>query len=374
MKYYLIAGEASGDLHASNLMQGIKLRDAQADFRFFGGDLMQRQGGTLVKHYRDMAFMGFLEVLLHIGAVLKNAKLCKKDLIEYQPDVLILVDYSGFNLRVAKFAKRAGLKVFYYIAPKVWAWNTKRVKKIRKHVDKLFIIFPFEHEFFSQHGVDAVYEGNPSADAIAAKMAGAPHFDRFAAQNGLTDKPIVALVPGSRKQEVKYNLPVMLTQVARFPQYQFVIAGAPAISQAFYQKFIAGFNVKLVFDQTYTLLNVSTLAFVTSGTATLEAALLNVPQVVCYRGNLITMLIALMVKKVKYVSLVNLNMRRETVKELLQYDLTPDNLYNEAQKLLPGRNERSRMLADYAELRKLLGEPGASERVGARIVLELNKV
>lgn len=371
MKYYLIAGEASGDLHASNLMKGIKQNDSNADFRFFGGDLMQAQGGTLVKHYRNMAFMGFLEVVQNIRTISKNADLCRADIIEYKPDVLILVDYSGFNLRIAKFAKRAGIKVFYYIAPKVWAWNTKRVKKISRDVDKLFIIFPFEYEFFTKHGVDVVYEGNPTLDAIETKMGEVPSFDTFTQNNGLDGRPIIALVAGSRQQEVKYNLPIMLAEIERFPNYQFVIAGAPSLTADFYKKYTEGKNVKIVFNQTYSLLKCSSLAFVTSGTATLETALLNVPQVVCYRGNLISILIAGAVKKVKYISLVNLNMNRETVKELIQFNLTPNKLFAEAQKLLPGQPERAKMMADYAELHKMLGEPGASARVGARIVAEL---
>lgn len=371
MKYYLIAGEASGDLHASNLMGGIKQADPQADFRFFGGDLMQAQGGTLVKHYRDMAFMGFLEVVQNLRTISKITDLCKSDIIEYNPDVLILVDYSGFNLRIAKFAKKAGIKVFYYIAPKVWAWNTKRVKKIRRDVDKLFIIFPFEMDFFTKHGVNVVYEGNPTLDAIQHKMGEIPTFESFIAKNKLAQKPIIALVAGSRKQEVKYNLPVMLSEINRFPDYQFVIAGAPSLSADFYQKYTAGRNVQIVFNQTYSLLKCSTLAFVTSGTATLETALLDIPQVVCYKGNLISMLIAGAVKKVKYISLVNLNMNKEAVKELIQFNLTSNKLYNEASKLLPGGSKRQQMLADYATLHQMMGTPGASVRVGTRIVKEL---
>lgn len=334
---------------------------------------MQAQGGSLVKHYRHMAFMGFLEVLLNARTIARNGKLCTNDILSYKPDVLILVDYSGFNLRIAKFARKAGIKVFYYIAPKVWAWNTKRVKKIRRDVDKLFIIFPFEEEFFTKHGVDVVYEGNPTLDAISTKMGGSTSLEDFTHTNSLPSKPIVALVAGSRKQEVKHNLPVMLKVISRLPEYQFVIAGAPSLTPDFYAKYTRGHNVAIVFNQTYSLMKCSTMAFVTSGTATLEAALLNVPQVVCYKGNIVSMLIAGAVMKVKYISLVNLNMQKETVRELIQFNLTPDKLFAEAQKLLPGTSTREAMLADYATLHQMLGNEGASIRVGARMVAELKK-
>lgn len=373
MRYYIIAGEASGDLHASNLMKGIKEKDPDADFRYFGGDLMQEQGGILVKHYRDMAFMGFLEVLLNLRTISANMKLCKIDIREYNPDVLILVDYPGFNLRMARYAKRLGIKVFYYIAPKVWAWKEGRVKILQQFVDKLFIIFPFEIEYFRKHGIEPIYEGNPSPDAIELKVKDSPSFDDFVAKNRLSEKPIIALVAGSRKQEIHYNLPVMLKMIDRFPDYQFVIAGAPSLSESVYKPYIKDKNVKLIFGQTYQLLNCSTLAFVTSGTATLESALINVPQVVCYKGNFFSMVIAWMVIKVKYISLVNLNMEKEVVRELKQYDLTSETLYKEAVKLLPGTKERSEMLDNYAKLRQKLGETGTSRRVGARMVELITK-
>ncbi len=368
MKYFIVAGEASGDLHASNLMQGIKQADSNADFRFFGGDLMAGQGGTLIKHYRDMAFMGFIEVLLNLRTIKANMELCKHSITEYKPDVVILVDYPGFNLRIARFARQSGFKVFYYIAPKVWAWNESRVKKLKRFVDRLFVIFPFEIDYFRGKGIDPVYEGNPSIDAITRKLPNPVPLSEFYAKNSLPQKPIIALVAGSRKQEIRYNLPVMLKVVNKFPNYQFVIAGAPSLDFSIYEPYIRGANVKIVFDQTYELLSCSTLAFVTSGTATLEAALLNVPQVVCYRGNLFSMLIAWMVIKVKYISLVNLNMGLEVVKELKQYDLTPTTLYNEASKLLPNTPERERQLEQYSMLRAKLGEKGASERVGKKMV------
>ena len=373
MKYYIIAGEASGDLHASNLMLGIKKNDAQADFRYFGGDLMKSQGGTLVKHYRDLAFMGFVEVLMNIRTISQNMNLCKEDIKSYNPDVVILVDYPGFNLRIAKFAKNAGFKVFYYIAPKVWAWNESRVKILKKYVDKLFIIFPFEIEYFKKHGIDPIFEGNPSIDAIAFKLNKEEKFSDFITQNNLPDKPIIALVAGSRKQEIKYNLPQMLKMVDKFPEYQFVIAGAPSLPLEVYQKYIKDAKVSIVYNRTYQLFKHSTIALVTSGTATLESALINIPEVVCYRGSFFSMLIAWIVIKVKYISLVNLNMGREVVRELKQYDLNTARLYNETSILLPGNKQRDVMLSDFARLREILGGEGASERVGARIVSEIKK-
>jgi lipid-A-disaccharide synthase len=368
MKYFIVAGEASGDLHASNLMKGIKAADANAEFQYFGGDLMQAQGGTLVKHYRDMAFMGFLEVVMNLRTIKANMELCKKSILEFRPDVVILVDYPGFNLRIAKFAKQFGFKVFYYIAPKVWAWKESRVKTLKKYIDKLFIIFPFEIEYFKNKGVDSIYLGNPSIDAILNKLPNPIPLNDFCNQNGLPQKPIIALVPGSRKQEIKYNLPVMLKVAERFPEYQAVIAGAPSLDKSVYEPYIKGKEVSIVFNKTYELLSCATLAFVTSGTATLEAALMNVPQVVCYKGNLLSMLIAWAVIKVKYISLVNLNMNAEVVKELKQYDLTPKMLYSEASDLLPGKPKRAKQLEQYRKLNEILGERGASERVGQKIV------
>ncbi|MHC1705261.1 MAG: lipid-A-disaccharide synthase [Tenuifilaceae bacterium] len=368
MKYYIIAGEASGDLHASNLMNGIKMQDPNAEFRYFGGDLMRNQGGTLVKHYRELAFMGFLEVIMNIKTIFRNLKLCKEDIISFKPDVVILVDYPGFNMRIARFAKESGFKVFYYIAPKVWAWNESRVEILKKYVDKLFIIFPFEIEYFKKHGIEPIFEGNPSIDSIYFKLNKEQTFTDFVTQNNLPNKPIIALVAGSRKQEIKYNLPVMLKMVEKFPDYQFVIAGAPSLALSVYQPFIKDTPVSIVYNQTYQIFKHSTLALVTSGTATLESALLDTPEVVCYKGGFFSMLIAWIVIKVKYISLVNLNMDREVVKELKQYDLNPTRLYKEASVLLPGCIQREEMLADFKKLKEILGGEGASERVGARIV------
>jgi lipid-A-disaccharide synthase len=368
MKYYLVAGEASGDLHASNLMLGIKKHDPNAEFRFFGGDLMKAQGGTLVKHYREMAFMGFVEVLMNLRSISRNLKLCKEDIKTYKPDVVILVDYPGFNLRIAKFSKESGFKVFYYIAPKVWAWKESRVKILRTYVDQLFIIFPFEIDYFKKHSIDPIFEGNPSIDAINFKLNKNLTFADFARKNNLSDKPIIALVAGSRRQEIKYNLPCMLKMIEKFPDYQFVIAGAPSLELNVYQYYIKNSSVSIVYGQTYQLFKHSTLALVTSGTATLESALLDIPEVVCYKGGFLSMLIAWIVIKVKYISLVNLIMNREVVSELKQYDLNPSRLYKEASVLLPGGSHRDEMLKDFAKLKEVLGGEGASERVGARVV------
>ena len=368
MKHYLVAGEASGDLHASNLMQGIKGVDTAAEFRFFGGDLMQAQGGTLVKHYRSMAFMGFWEVIQNLRAVSKNLRQCKEDILSYKPHALILVDYPGFNLRIAKFAKRRGIRVFYYIAPKVWAWKESRVKLLKKYVDKLIVIFPFEVDYFKRHGIDVIYEGNPLVDAIENSIKTATPFSVFCQNNNLSDKPIIALLAGSRKQEIRYNLPTMISLINHFTDYQFVIAGAPSLEEAVYEPYIGNADVKLIFNQTQELLRHSTAAVVTSGTATLEAALLNVPEVVCYRGNTLSMLIAWIVIRVKYISLVNLIMGCEVVKELKQYDCVTSELYKQLSMILPNGESRGTMLSDFAQLKGMLGAVGVSKRIAKVIV------
>lgn len=372
MKYYIVAGEASGDLHASNLMRGIKASDPQAEFRYFGGDLMAAQGGTLTKHYRDMAFMGFVEVLMNLKSISANMNLCKADILDFKPDAVILVDYPGFNLRIAQFAKEQGFKVFYYIAPKVWAWKEGRVKKLKQYVDKLFIIFPFEIPYFEKHGVTAEFYGNPLLDAIELRTDLDKSFAEFVESNGLSSKPIIALVAGSRKQEIKHNLPVMLTMVKHFPDYQFVIAGAPSLTLDVYKPYLTDSRVSLIYNQTYPLFKHSTIALVTSGTATLESALLNTPEVVCYKGSLISVLIAWIVIKVKYISLVNLIMDREAVVELTQFELNEHRLRDEVSRLLPGSRHRETMLEDFKKLQKMLGGSGASQRVGSAIVSEIS--
>ena len=363
MKYYLVAGEASGDLHGANLMKALKHEDAQADFRYFGGDKMQAEGGELVKHYADMAFMGFTEVLLNLRTILKNMKSCKADLLAYQPDVLILIDFPGFNLKIAEFAKSKGIKVCYYISPKVWAWNQKRVLKIKKVVDQLFCILPFEVDFYKEWGMDVHYVGNPLLDEIAQFS---PDLT-FREKHDLSEQKIIALLPGSRKQEIERLLPDMLSITAQFPAYQFVIAAAPTFTKAYYQQYIGDKNVKLVFAQTYNLLHQAHVALVASGTATLETALFKVPQVVLYRGGAISVGIARMVIKIKFISLVNLIMNKKVVTELIQEDCNSKEIASVLRSILDGA-ERQTMLNDYDELGNKMGTAGASERTAKLIV------
>jgi lipid-A-disaccharide synthase len=371
MRYYLIAGEASGDLHAANLMREMKQFDAKAEFRFFGGELMQAQGGELVKHYRDMAFMGLIDVLANLRTIRKNLKSCEADLLNYKPDVLILVDYPGFNLRMAEFAHKQGIKVFYYISPKLWAWNRSRVKKIKAYVDKLFTILPFETEFYQQYGVEVIYSGNPVLDAIDNRTNKDESTEEFISRNELDDRPIVGILAGSRRQELKWNLPDMLAMVRRFPEYQFVIAGAPSFTLKDYEPFVAGHDVKVLFNQTYQIVQHSRAAMVTSGTATLETALLNCPQVVCYKmwgGKFSDFVARNFIIKVPYVSLVNLILNREGVKELFQRRFTLDVLEQELRLLLTNDEYRSQMFSSYRELQEKMGGPGSSGRTAASML------
>lgn len=364
MKYYLIAGEASGDLHGANLMRALKKEDAEADFRFFGGDLMKAQGGKLEKHYSEMAFMGFLEVLIHVRAIFRNLKQAKKAILDYHPDALILIDFPGFNLKIASFAKKHGIRVFYYISPKVWAWNQKRVLSIKKNVDQLFCIFPFEVDFYKTWGMDVHYVGNPLLDAIAAH-----HTDsQFRVNQALGEQQIIALLPGSRRQELKRLLTDMLQVSDDFPDYQFVIAGAPSFSIDDYQPFIGGRQIPVLFDQTYNLLLHAKAAIVTSGTATLETALFKVPQVVVYKGGRISVAIARLLVKIKFISLVNLIMGQEIVKELIQENCTPKSIKMELERLLQDSFYRGQMLGHYDQLVERVGESGASNRVAKLVV------
>ena len=366
MKYYIIAGEASGDLHASNLVAEIKKKDKKAEFRGFGGDLMQKQGVTLVKHYRTMAFMGFIEVAVNLRKVLGNIALCKKDLLDYQPDALILVDYPGFNLRIAKFAHEMGLKVYYYISPQVWAWKRRRVKKIKKSVNKMLVILPFEEEFYKRYGVDVTYVGNPLLDELA--KFGTANRSIFLRRNSLGEKrEIVALLPGSRSQEIKRTLPIMLKVVPHFPEYQFVIAGVSSIEKSLYKKIIGNTDVFLVEGQTYELLQNSSAAVVTSGTATLETALFSVPEVVCYKATGFSYRLAKWMIKVKFISLVNLVMDKEVVKELIQGDLTEENIVKELDLLMHNGKHQRQLLEDYEDLKDRLANAGASERAASII-------
>ncbi len=366
MKYYLIVGEASGDLHASNLMKALYKEDRQADFRFWGGDKMAAVGGQLVKHYRDLAFMGIVEVLKNLPTIRQNFRSCKEDILSFQPDVLILIDYSGFNLRMAKWAKQQGLKVFYYIAPQVWASRSDRAKEIKRYVDQLFAILPFEPAFYKDYGMAINFVGHPLLDVVDQYP-----FDSSFLSNHTIIQPIIALLPGSRKQEINKVLGVLLPLVDFFKDYQFIIAVAPAIPLSFYKNIIAKSNnsssIKLISASTYDILKNAKAAIVTSGTATLEAALLDVPQVVCYKGNWLSYQIAKRFIKVPYISLVNLIANQELVKELIQHDLTTVNVQQELTLLL--REEKASVIKDgYRAIRLALGEAGASERTAQLMV------
>lgn len=368
MKYYLIAGEASGDLHGSNLMKSLKKEDVNAQFRCIGGDLMEQQGsGKLLKHYRELAFMGVIDVMLNIRKIAHNLNLCKKDILDWRPDVIILIDYAGFNLQIAKFAKSRGIKVFFYIAPKVWAWQESRVKLIRKYVDKLFVIFPFEVEYFKKHGIDADYFGNPLNDSIAEFKSHKPDFQTFIEKNKLSNKPIIALLAGSRKHEIERCLPEMMEALKEFNSYQLVVAGAPSISKELYSKVIGNNNVQLVFNQTYSLLSNATCAVVTSGTATLETSLLKVPEVVVFKTGPITYVIGKALVKIRFFSLVNIISGKEVVKELLQKNLAPD-IKKEIAEILSNVEYKNKMLAEFDEIEKKLGGNGVSDRLAKQMV------
>ncbi|QBO58067.1 lipid-A-disaccharide synthase [Chryseobacterium salivictor] len=366
MKYYIIAGEASGDLHASNLMKSILKKDSQAEFRFWGGDLMANVAGfSPIKHYKDLAFMGFLEVAKNLRTILKNIKICKEDINQFQPDVLILVDYPGFNLRIAEFAKKSGIQVIYYISPQLWAWKEGRVEKIKKFVDEMLVILPFEKEFYKKHNIDAHFVGHPLLDAISdlPKI----NVSQFKKDNHLNEKEIIALLPGSREQEVTKMLELMLSVRPHFKDYQFVIAGAPSLPKSFYQKYVDE-NVHFVSNKTYDLLRCSKAALVTSGTATLETALLNIPEVVCYRSSTVSYEIGKrVVKNIKYISLVNLIMDKEIVTELIQSGLNTKNLVKELSAILNGE-QREKILNNYQQLREKLGGKGASDEAADIIV------
>lgn len=363
MKYYLVAGEASGDLHGANLMKALKDKDPQAEFRFFGGDLMLAEGGTLVQHYSTMAYMGFIEVAMNLRTILKNMRTCKQDIATWQPDVVILIDFPGFNMKIAEFAKERGLLVCYYISPKVWAWNQKRVFKIKKVVDHLFCILPFEVAFFKQFDMIVDYVGNPLLDAVAAFTPD----NSFLATHQLQNKGIVALLPGSRKQEISRLLPEMVKVAGRFPNHQFVIAGAPSFNMDYYRQYLGDTNLPVVFSATYDLLHHSTVAIVASGTATLETALFNVPQVVVYKANQIMVTAARKFLKIKYISLVNLIMDKLVVRELIQEECNTETISAELEKLLAG-TYREEMLQHYAHLHQLMGKPGASAKTAGLIV------
>lgn len=401
MRYYLIAGEASGDLHGSNLIKGLKKKDPNAEFRCWGGDLMAAEGAHLVRHYKETAIMGFVEVLTHFNKIARNMKDCKQDILNYNPDVLILIDYPGFNFRMAEFAKGKGIKVFYYIAPKVWAWKEKRVHKLQKFVDKLFIIFPFEIEYFKKWNIDAIYRGNPLLDSVDNYPRATETKEEFCTRCKLDpQKPIIALLAGSRKGEISYLLPRMAEVSKYYPGHQFVLAGAPATEKEIYTSILNKYNIKvydantlpadnnslpdsnnsknlsgymkLLKGETYSILRHAQAAIISSGTASLEAALIGTPQVVCYGGNEISYQIAKHLVKLKYISLANLIMDAQLFKELIQHECTPALIMEELNKLIGNQAYREKMFADYAAVREALGGKGASEKVAQAMIEELN--
>lgn len=371
MKYYLIAGEASGDLHGSNLMKELKLADSNAEFRFFGGDLMQAVGGEIVKHYREMAFMGFANVIFNLKTINRNLNFCKTDLLEFKPDVLILIDYPGFNLRIAEFVKQHNIKVFYYISPKVWAWKAHRVKKIKVLVNEMFTIFPFETEFFKKYDYDVHYVGNPLLDSISEFSKNALSKTEFLEKNKLDNRQIVALLAGSRVQEIKNTLSLMVEISKLFPTFQFVVAGVKSIDIELYTKYLAGSSVALIFDQTYDLLNNSHTALVASGTAALETALFDVPQTVIYKmegGWPVDIVMRNFVLKTIGVALPNIIMNRIIVSEYIQMKMTVKNVKAEMEKLLFDENYRKKIFEDYKRLQELMGNPGSSKRAAQKMV------
>jgi lipid-A-disaccharide synthase len=366
MKYYIISGEASGDLHGSNLMKALFEKDPKAEIRFWGGDLMQDVGGTMVKHYRELAYMGFAEVLMNIRTIIKNINYCKKDILNFKPTVLILIDYPGFNMRIAEFAKKQGIKIHYYISPQIWAWKESRIHKIKRDVDEMHVILPFEKDFYeSKHNFPVHFVGHPLIDAISDRL----QVDEatFKKEHHLSDKPIIALLPGSRKQEIKKMLSIMLKMADKFQSYQFVIAGAPSQDFDFYKQFIRQDNVKFISNKTYDLLSISYAAIVTSGTATLETALFKVPEIVCYKTSWLSYQIGKRLVDLKFISLVNLIMDKEVVKELIQHKFNASNLEQELHKILDGYQRRL-MFFNYYDLEKKLGGKGASKRVAELIV------
>ena len=375
MKYYLIAGEASGDLHGSNLMRGLRDCDPSAQFRFWGGDRMAAVGGggNMVHHYRETSFFGIVGVLRNLGTISRQLRECRDDLLQFAPDVLILSDYPGFNMKMARFAKEHGIRTFYYIAPKVWAWREWRVKAIRRYVDRLYIIFPFERDYFPRKGIQPVFEGNPLLDAIEARRESLPAREEFIRTNRLDDRPIVALVAGSRRGEIEANLPLMCALARQLPAFQFVVTGVSWLDRALYDRHMTGSDVRFVCDQTYETLHNAVAAVVTSGTATLETALMRIPEVVVYRTVWWQVWLRPYVLKVPFISLVNLNLGREAVRELVQSSADTTEAHKALQAILPGGKDRERMLADYDELHDIMGGPGASERFARDMYAELSR-
>lgn len=370
MKYFLIAGEPSGDLHGANLIKGLRKADPAAEFRFWGGDLMAAAGGAqnLRKHYRETSFFGVVQVLRNLGTIRRQMRECREEVAAWQPDVLILVDYPGFNMKMARWAHARGIRTFYYIAPKVWASREGRIRALRRDVDRLFVIFPFECDYFPRHGIEPLFEGNPLVDALEARRAALPTPEEFRRRNGLDRRPIIALLAGSRRSEIRKNLPLMARLAQRFEGWQFVVAGVSWLDRALYEEAAAGSGIRYVCDQTYEVLLAAEAAVVTSGTATLETALLGTPEVVVYRLPAIEYRCMPLVVRCPWISLVNLNLGRESVAEILQSGLDTTRAERELRAILPGGEKRERMLADFRELRTVIGGPGASDRVAARMV------
>jgi len=372
VKLYIIAGEASGDLHGSNLIKAMRAQEPTLNIRAWGGDLMQAQGADVVKHYRDLAFMGFYEVIINLRTIMRNFQFCEKDIADFQPDALILIDYPGFNLRMAKWANARKIPVLYYIAPQVWAWKEKRIHAMRKHINHLFVVLPFEKEYFEKRDMPVTFVGHPLLDQISESLESA---EEFRQRNGLSAQPIIALLPGSRKQEIRAMLPMMLQMIHRFPHHQFVIAGAPSQHADFYASIISNNHAPVLFGQTSEILRHASAGLITSGTATLEAGIYRVPQVVCYKGSVISYMIAKRLVKIRYISLVNLILNRAVVKELIQNEFNLTRLESELQALLIDENNRARIQRDYDELNTILGGAGASLRTAnamLKIIRERN--
>ena len=371
MRYFIIAGEQSGDLHGSNLVKQLIAFDTKAEIFCWGGELMEAAGATLLMHYSKTAFMGFMVILKNLKTISRNLSLCKQHIADFDPDVVILIDYPGFNLRIAEYARQKGLKVFYYISPKFWAWNEKRVEKIRKYIDRMYIIFPFEVDFYKKHGIEVKYHGNPLVDEVQGRLSSMSSKTVLRKTLELDDRPVIGLLAGSRRHEVESILPQMVKIVAYYPQYQFVLAGVRNLPDEIYLKIIKNRAVKLVKDKTSEVLFISDAALVASGTATLEAALFDVPQVVCYRGDFFSMIIAWMLIKVKHISLVNLIMGSEVIQELLGYSLNKKRLLEAFKEIIPGGKKREKILEGYNQLKEKLGPSGASRRVAEDMVKEL---
>lgn len=375
MRYYIIAGEASGDMHGSNLMKGLLTADPECDFRFWGGDMMAEVAGKMVRHYKDTAVMGFVEVLMNLGKISENFRLCRQDLLSYRPDVIVLIDYPGFNLKMARFAKEHGIKVFYYISPKVWAWKEGRVKQLKKYVDKLFIIFPFEVEYFKRKGIDAIYCGNPLIDRISSNRCSTETRQDFLKRHSLPDKPSIALLAGSRKMEIDFLLPKMVKAAGQFQdRYQLLLAAAPSIDLSHYRRYTDGSPIIIIENDTYSVLKHSEAAVISSGTASLEAAIIGTPQVVCYGGNAISIMLAKAFIKIPTISLANIILGRIIFKEMVQNDCTPHTIAAELTRLLTDPDYIQKMKSDYAQLHATLGGEGASVKVAKAMVAELNTI